>query len=426
MIQLQFLNKVLDSRDISIFSLNNITNDFFPDYQKEFNFVIEHNKRYGNCPDKETFLSAFPDFDVIEVNESLDYLVDALYEDYNKRNLASVFNKVRTLLNNDNVEEAMHVYISSVDDIVKAHHLSSVDIIEDTSRYSRYIDKLKNFNTFYVSTGFKELDKIIGGWERREELATIIARTNMGKSWILLKTALAAAEQGLNVGIYSGEMSEDKVGYRIDTLYSHVSNGALTHGNDSVMNDYKRHIENLPKVISGHIRVLTPERNNGLATVSQLRAFIEKEELDMLCIDQHSLLLDDNGARNPIERASNISRDLKSLQVMKKIPIITVSQQNRESTENGINTTHISQSDRIGQDSTIIIAFEQKDDIISMNIIKSRDSAHGNTIKYAVDLDHGIFRYIPVENDGVGNEGVQKVYNEYEYIDDSDSTEEPF
>ena len=415
-VQLQLLNKILDSSDSTLISLNNLTEEFFSDYPQEFQFIKEHIDKYGNCPDKETFLSKFPDFDVIQVNETTDYLIDELFDDRNKRNLAKVFNKVRDLLNKDKVDEAMQVYASATDTILKAKHLESVDIIHDTSRYERYVEKISNFNTFYVKTGFPELDKIIGGWDRKEELATIIARTNQGKSWILLKTALAAAEQGLNVGIYSGEMSEDKVGYRIDTLYSHISNGALTHGSDKVLNDYKRYIDSLSSSIKGHIRVFTPEKNDGLAGVTALRGFIEKEGLDMLCIDQHSLLSDDRHARNPVERAANISRDLKTLQVLKKIPIITVSQMNREKTDDGkLDTTQIAQSDRIGQDSTIIIGFAQKDKVLTMTLLKSRDSSNGAVIKYALDLDHGIFRYIPIEGDANNGEGVQELYNEYEY-----------
>ena len=415
-VQLQLLNKILDSSDSTLISLNNLTEEFFSDYPQEFHFIKDHIDKYGNCPDKETFLSKFPDFDVIQVNETTDYLIDELFDDRNKRNLANVFNKVRDLLNKDQVDEAMQVYASATDTILKAKHLESVDIIHDTSRYERYVEKISNFNTFYVKTGFPELDKIIGGWDRKEELATIIARTNQGKSWILLKTALAAAEQGLNVGIYSGEMSEDKVGYRIDTLYSHISNGALTHGSDKVLNDYKRYIDSLSSSIKGHIRVLTPEKNDGLAGVTALRGFIEKEGLDMLCIDQHSLLSDDRHARNPVERAANISRDLKTLQVLKKIPIITVSQMNREKTDDGkLDTTQIAQSDRIGQDSTIIIGFAQKDKVLTMTLLKSRDSSNGAVIKYALDLDHGIFRYIPIEGDANNGEGAQELYNEYEY-----------
>lgn len=422
-IQNQVLNKILDDKDTTLISLNNLTEEFFSDYKEEFRFIKEHIDKYGNCPDKETFLSKFPEFDIIEVSETKDYLIDELFDDRNKRILAKVFNKVRDLLNQDKVDEAMQVYAGATETVLKAKHMKSVDIITDTSRYSRYVEKIRNFDTFYVKTGFPELDKIIGGWDRQEELATIIARTNMGKSWVLLKTALAAAEQGLNVGLYSGEMSEDKVGYRFDTLFSHISNGALTHGSDKVMNDYKRYIDTLPSSIKGHIRVYTPAMNDGLAGVTALRGFIEKDNLDMLCIDQHSLLSDDRNARNPVEKASNISRDLKTLQVLKKIPIISVSQQNRESTENGIDTTHIAQSDRIGQDSTIVIAFEQKDSVLTMHLLKSRDSSKGNCLKYAIDLDHGIFRYIPIEGDATGGEGTQALYDEYEY---SEEESQPF
>ena len=40
------------------------------------------------------------------------------------------------------------------------------------------------------------------------------ARPGVGKTWVMLKSSVAALEQGLRVGVYSGEMSERKVGYR--------------------------------------------------------------------------------------------------------------------------------------------------------------------------------------------------------------------
>lgn len=415
MIQLQVLNAILDRKDSTFISLNNITEEFFSDYKQEFEFINNHIQKYGVCPDKETFLTSFPNFDLIRVDEPNDYLVDELFDDRNKRALARVFNKIRSLINENKTDEAMKVYSSSADLILKAKHMNSIDILADTSRYDKYVDKINNFDDFYVSTGFKELDKVIGGWDRQEELATIIARSNVGKSWILLKTAVAAAEQGLNVGLYSGEMSETLVGYRADTLISHLSNKALIHGNGDIQNDYKRFLESLSTKIKGHIRVLTPEMIGGLAGTTELRGFIEKDDLDMLCVDQHSLLVDDKHAKSPVERASNISRDLKTLQVLKKIPIIAVSQQNRQSIEDGINLTHISQSDRIGQDSTIVLALERKDDVLIVNLLKSRNSENSAQFKYAVDFDKGIFEYINIENDGLKGFKSKELKSEFDY-----------
>lgn len=399
MIQLQVINKILASKDASIITLNDLSVDYFQDYKEEFLFIKNHLDKYNCIPDIETFKVKFPQFKIINVLEPESYLLKELTEDRNYRCLSVTFNNIKDLLVANKVEEAMNLYKKQIDNLKTTTSLQCVDILKDTSRYQAYVDRTLNFSKYYVTTGFPELDNIIGGWDREEELATIVARTNYGKSWILLKSAEASARQGLNVGIYSGEMTERKVGYRIDTLISHISNGSLVHGNLSVMNDYKKYIDSLPTLYSGSIKVLTPQGINGPAGVSALRMFIEKEKLDILFVDQHSLLEDDRKAKSPTEKASNISKDLKNLQVMKRIPIITVSQQNRNSTENGVDTTLVAQSDRIGQDSTCVIFLEKNNDIMKLTLVKSRDSENGKILSYHVDLNTGTFVYIPTEDD---------------------------
>ena len=156
-------------------------------------------------------------------------------------------------------------------------------------------------------------------------------------------------------------------------------------------------MDNLSDKVPGSIKILTPKMINGPAGVSALRAFVEKENLDILFIDQHSLLEDDRKAKNPVEKASNISKDLKLLQVVKRIPIISVCQQNREKLEEGktFDTTQLAQSDRIAQDSTVFIFIERKDDLMRLHLVKSRDTENGKVITYKVDLNQGIWQYIP-------------------------------
>lgn len=417
MIQEQVLNHILNTKDSSLIILNRLDDSFFPNYKNEWNYIVNHFNTYGVIPDKESFLNSFPDFDLINVNEPLQYLVDELYKEHQSNQLATTFNKVRKMLLDNKIEDAVDLYKKAYEDLAVGVPLTSVDILKDTSRYDAYIERLTSFDKYYVRTGLPELDSIIGGWDREEELATIVARTNVGKSWLLLKFAVAAAEQGLNVGVYSGEMSERKVGYRIDTLIQHISNGALIHGSSNIQNDYKTYIENLPTRFKGSIKVLTPNMINGPAGVTTLRAFIEKDNLDILFIDQHSLLEDDRKAKNPIERASNISKDLKNLQVLKRIPIISVSQQNRSSTENGVGSEHIAQSDRIAQDSTIILFFEKhKDDnsLLDIDLVKSRDSVNGKKLTYKVDFNKGDFIYM-----SSGDEKLQARYEDNDSEDES-------
>ena len=421
MIQLQFLNKVLETHDASVILVNNLTKEFFSDYEKEFTFISNHIKKYGNVPDKATFIAEFPDFYVLEVNEGIDYLLDKLFEDRRSHFLAETFKNVKNLVMSGKVDEAMRLYMSSQSEAVKATHIQSVDIFKDKSRFDAYVARSHDFSKYYVKTGFKELDDLIGGWDREEELATIVARSSVGKSWCLLKCAISAAEQGLTVGIYSGEMTEKKMGYRIDTLISHISNRCMLSGNASIQNNYKDYLDHISEKMKGTIKILTPAMIGGQAGVNALRAFIERDNLDMLCIDQHSLLADDRKAKNPVERASNISTDLLLLQKLKKIPFISVSQQNRSSTEDGVSLANIAQADKIGQDSTTVIFFEQKDDnMLTMSVVKTRDSVAGKKFNYVVDFDKGTYQYVPTEKDGLDGKDCEDLKNKYEMSDGGD------
>ena len=273
-------------------------------------------------------------------------------------------------------------------------------------RYLDYESRINSFNEHYVTTGFKELDEIIGGWDREEEYALVVARTNNGKSLITLKMAIAAAQAGLTVGIYSGEMSAKKVGYRADSLISHISSGYLNHGNSIVKNEYKKFIESAPNLMSGTIKVITPADVVGEVTVNVLETFIEREHLDMLVIDQVSLLSDARKGKTPVECMSNISKDIKLLQTRKRIPIIAVSQLNRskndDASDDTITTSMIAQSDRLDQDATCVIGIsrDKKDaNLLKLQVVKSRDGQVGNKLSYSCDFGRGIFTYIPEEKD---------------------------
>lgn len=421
MIQLQVLNKILSTKDYSLVSLNNLTSEYFSSYVSEFEYIKTHVTKYGQVPDIATFLSVFPDFELLDVQEKDSFLLEELVKDRNTRHLAKSFNSIRSLLMENKVDEAMDLYKRASETLNESAGITSVDILRDTSRYDAYIERTKDFDKFYVSTGFKELDAIMGGWDREEELATIVARPGVGKSWFLLKSTIASVEQGLRVGLYSGEMSERKVGYRLDTLIGHVSNGSLMHGNIGVQPYYERYIKQLPNKYKGCLKVLTPTMINRPATVSDLRAFVEKEKLDILFVDQHSLLDDERRGKTPIEKAANISRDLKNLQVLKKIPIISASQQNRTTNENGADTAQIAQSDRIGQDSTCVIFIERSDDIVKLRPVKLRDSASNKTLSYQVDFNVGEFIYIPEEGD---EDSSQVSEYEHRYEENQESVEE--
>ncbi len=107
MIQAQVLNYLISSKDASIITLNGLTPDYFSDYASEYTFIRSHLSKYDNIPDIQTFLNVFPDFQVMNVTESPDYLLSELIRDKNKRFLAANYTKARQLIMDGKVEEAL-------------------------------------------------------------------------------------------------------------------------------------------------------------------------------------------------------------------------------------------------------------------------------------------------------------------------------
>lgn len=412
--QFQILNKILQNKDYSFITLNNLTVEYFFNYQNEFNFIKTHYDLYHTVPDRLTFLASFPEFVIQDVSEPDNYLIEQLYNDYNQSYLASRFNGIKKLLEADDTAGATKYFLESVEKLHIGSALKCTDIMKDTSRYERYLDMIANQSKYFISTGFPELDKIITGIDRRNENMVIAARTGVGKSWLLLTIAAAASRQGLTVGIYSGEMSVDKVAYRIDTLLGKIDNRKISRGDLYYKDFYKNYLDSLACSSYGAIKVLTPNDIAGPATVDALQAFIEKENLDILFIDQYSLLEDNSRAKVAHEKVANISKAVKNLQVLKQIPIISVSQMNRTKNEDKTqDTTQIALSDRIGQDATIILMLDKQDaeDInhkgsykVTLNLVKARDGGDGRKLEYLWDFNTGDYRYLSNSEDGVTSE----------------------
>lgn len=400
MIQLQVLNYILDTKDSSLISLNNLDSSYFPQYKNEFNFIQKHLENYGYICDKETFLSQFTDFKVLEVKEKPEYLIKSLFDNYNTQTLAETFNQVRTLLMSGKTAEAMELSSKAQEKLKTGVALQSVDIFKDLSRYDEFLDKVQNKDEYFITTGFKELDAITGGFSRKDELAVIAAKTNEGKSWVLLKCAVAAAQQGLTVGIYSGEMSVSEEAYRIDTLLGHISNFAISKGNGAYEVKYKQYLDSLPTIMKGTIKIVTDNNFNGATTVNCLKSFIEKDKLDILFVDQLTLLEDQRKSRERTQSLENIMKDMKKLQTSKQIPIINVTQLNRTKNEDGsTDNTQMGGAYRITQDATMILLLSRDKDILKAHLSKSRGSKRDIVLSYAADFDKGIFTYIPNEND---------------------------
>lgn len=411
---MQIISKILQTQDISLLEENQITKDYFPEYQDEIEFILKHNDDYGNVPDKATFISQFPDFEIVEVQESDRYLVDTIREEYLYYKSVPVVQQIAKLMKTDS-NAAIEYMIQSMKDLQPNYSITGVDIIQDAlNRYEQFTQVKEHQNEWFFTTGFEELDDLIHGIQRGEELFVLFARTNQGKSWVLEKICTHVWQLGFNVGYVSPEMSANSIGYRFDTLYNQFSNKGLMWGNEDT-DKYKDYIEKL-KDNKHKFIVSTPMDFSRHITVSKLKQWVKKYKLDMIAIDGITYMSDERYKRgdNKTTSLTNISEDLMELSIELKIPVLVVVQANR----NGVSTEDsndvpelesIRDSDGIAHNASKVLSIKQtKEGTLTMQIKKQRFGAVGGKLIYQWGIDTGEFVYIPSYDDAQPKEETEK------------------
>ena len=416
MITIQLINKVVATQDISLITKNSLSEEHFMGYEKEFNFVYDHWKTYGNVPNKETFISKFPDFPIVEVTESDKYLLDTLFEEHLYYQSVGVVQKVAELLKTDSMA-AVDFLRSQMDVLQPRTGTVGTDIITQADeRLKVYEEKMNAETPWFITTGFVELDDIFNGWAKGEEFVVFFARTGQGKSWVLTKSLCHAWAIGNRVGYISPEMSAVKIGYRFDTALKNFSNTSLLRGKP--VENYANYIDMLKQKEKPFV-VATPREFGNKVTVSKLRTFVLENKLDILGVDGITYLSDERHKRgdNKTTSLTNISEDLSSLSLELGIPILVVIQSNRNGVkQEGESGTpeleDIRDSDGVAQNATKVIALRQSGAGLEFGIKKNRDGASQGKLTYFWDIDKGIFSYIPADDDSAPEEVKQEKIKE--------------
>lgn len=419
MVQLQTISKILESKDNSIVEENFLTVDYFVGYEKEFTYIQDHVQKYGNVPDVATFLAQFPDIELVEVAESDRYLVDTLREEYLYQQSIPVLQKMADLLKVDSNAAAEYM-ASQVAVLQPNYDLGGVDIVSQAkARYEQFKERRNNPHKWCFETGFPELDDLIDGIQREEEVFVIYARTNMCKSWVLEKICAHIWGIGFNVGYFSPEMSANSIGFRFDTLTQHYANRALVTGGQDVDDDqYSQYISELQQKDHRFV-VTTPSDFNNAPTVTKLKNWIRQYKLDVIAIDGITYLSDERGKKNDNKTTSltNISEDLMSLSIEMKIPVLVVVQANRSGVVGDDDDTpeldSIRDSDGISHNATKVIALQQKkNNVLVLEVKKHRNGMRGGKLRYTCDINTGTFTFIPSVDDAEPKDRTRKKTDE--------------
>lgn len=397
MTELQVLSRILNQKSSAIIENNNITDDYFITYPEEYNFIKQHKEQFGNVPDKETFLARFPNFQIIDVQETDDFLVDTFNEEHLYSLTVPIINKVAELVQTDTRVAMEYLQAELPKLLMNNTRKIGVDIVKNSKeRLDEYNNKKLNQEKFFIPTGFRELDNITGGLSCSEELVVIFARTGVGKSWVLIKILQNAWAEGNRVALLEPEMSANKTGYRFDTLNRNFSNMKLLRGVDE--EGYDSYIDELEKNDTPFY-ILHPKDFGRKVSVGKLKNFCRTNKIDILGIDGISYLYDERKEKgdNRSTMLTNISEDLMDLSIELGIPVLVVCQSNREGAkeEDSPNIENIRDSDGIAYNASLIISAKQKEEGLQLSIKKNRNGKNGDSLIYTWDIDRGTFNYLP-------------------------------
>jgi replicative DNA helicase len=248
-----------------------------------------------------------------------------------------------------------------------------------------------------VPTGFDELDKITAGFQP-QDLIIIGARPSQGKTALALSMAKHIAVQKKKpVGFFSLEMSNIQVAMRILSAEAQVNSNALRTGIIE-KKDIMRLPEAAGRIHSAPLYIVDVPNMKLLDLRSQARRMRLQEKVEIIFIDYLGLIALEASSSNFIQRhemIAEISRSLKSLARELNIPIVVLSQLNRQAADGSKpGLAVIRDSGAVEQDADLVMfihreadaekkAAEQNSDSIETKLIIAK---HRNGETRDIDL----------------------------------------
>ena len=188
-----------------------------------------------------------------------------------------------------------------------------------------HIDRMADIEVTGIPTGFKDLDKILGGMHNGD-LIIIGARPGMGKTALMNGIRIAAARAGYKTGSFDMEMSALQNSLRMLASESRVPSQNLRSGILTELEQPKL-MEAAGELSMLNIYVDDSPSQTIESIMSRSRFMYYRYGINLILIDYAQLV--EATARSRQEEVSQISRKLKQLARELNIPIIAAAQLSR-------------------------------------------------------------------------------------------------
>lgn len=290
-------------------------------------FVIDHIEKYGKAPTTSQVVHSLGG-SFSEPTTPVEWVVDQLRDRFERNRTKEIVSRLATLAVSD-PQEAVRFGLAEFSDV--SRKTSSHDGILDVGDWDRaisiYNKRVLAGSYRGFSFGFKELDEVTGGM-RPNTMAFVCGRPKTGKSWILLKSAVANMLAGARVHFETMELREDEMYGRFQCMVAGISytkyfKGRLTHEEVEEM----REIGELIRQSSGEVRFVHPKPDARSARDVADRA--KEWSPDIVLGDQFSFLTSSSKSKEKHERDSATVGDIKD-HIASLFPTMWAAQFNRE------------------------------------------------------------------------------------------------
>ena len=237
------------------------------------------------------------------------------------------------------------------------------DMIMDTIKTIEQLYERKELVTG-VPTGFPDLDQKTAGLQP-SDLVVIAARPSMGKTAFVLNIAQYVAMQTQTaVGIFSLEMSKEQLVMRMLCAEARVDNAKVRAGYLGER-DFPRLAMAAGRLADAPIYIDDTPGQNVLELRAKARRLKRDANLGLVVIDYLQLMRGLTTEENRTQELAEISRSLKALAKELNIPVVALSQLNRQVELRGDKRpmmSDIRESGAIEQDADVIM-FIYRDEV---------------------------------------------------------------
>lgn len=245
----------------------------------------------------------------------------------------------------------------------------SVGGFQDASVLSEAVRiKIENESNFAnrgitgVDTGYRRLNLYTHGWQKGD-LIILAARPSVGKTAFALNLALKATKStGKPVAFFSGEMSSEQVMKRLLSATAMVNSESIQTGQLNARDKQKiaSGIEELKKTKLYFDDTPNPALGDIVVKARKLKA--AHPDLCLILIDYLNIIRTESKIENRSLEIALITSTLKEMARTLHVPVICLSQLNRNADESGTPMlSNLKESGAIEQDADIVMLMYRKD-----------------------------------------------------------------